>query len=331
MGYRSFDEVELPVGAVTEAAPGARLDYARFASDAVLAFHRRQVDEIRPRSPGRPITHNDMGFFADLDAHALGRDLDAITWDSYPSACSRSRRCPTRSRRARADRPPRPDRLQPRPLPRRARRTGDGAPYRPFWVMEQQPGQVNWARPTRCRRRARCGCGPTRRSPTARRSSSYFRWRAAQGAQEHMHAGLLRHDRSPDQGLAEAAAAAGDLAATAGARPPPRPRGAPVPLRRPLARPGRSRTPKGGATGRCGPSPTWRCAPSGSTSTSCRPTATSRPTPWWWRPRTIADDALVASLRRALDAGATVVLGPRSGAYRPTVRARAGARPARPN
>jgi beta-galactosidase len=84
MSYRSFDEVELPVGAVTEAAPGARLDYARFASDAVLAFHRRQVDEIRPRSPGRPITHNDMGFFADLDAHALGRDLDAITWDSYP-------------------------------------------------------------------------------------------------------------------------------------------------------------------------------------------------------------------------------------------------------
>jgi beta-galactosidase len=70
-----FDEIELPIAAVTNANPSAILDYYRFASAAAVAFHKVQVDEIRPRSPGRPITHNAMIFFADLDSHALGREL----------------------------------------------------------------------------------------------------------------------------------------------------------------------------------------------------------------------------------------------------------------
>lgn len=73
---------------------------------------------------------------------------------------------------------------------------------RGFWVMEQQPGPVNWAnnnpRPAPGMIRfwtleafahgADCVC--------------YFRWRQAPFAQEQMHAGLLRPDNSkPKPGL----------------------------------------------------------------------------------------------------------------------------------
>ena len=213
MGYRSFDEVELPVGAVTEAAPGARLDYARFASEAVVAFHRRQVDEIRPRSPGRPITHNDMGFFGDVDAHALGRELDAITWDNYPLGMLEESPLPDEVKRAYA-RTGHPDLVAfNHDVYRGALAPEAGAPYRPFWVMEQQPGQVNWARTNPLPAPGAVRLWTHQAIAHGAEVVSYFRWRAAQGAQEHMHAGLLRHDRTPDQGLAEAEAAARDLAA----------------------------------------------------------------------------------------------------------------------
>jgi len=317
MRYRSFDEVELPVGAVTEAAPGARLDYARFASEAVVAFHRRQVDEIRPRSPGRPITHNDMGFFPDLDAHALGHDLDAITWDSYPLGMLEESPLPAEVKRRYA-RTGHPDLVAfNHDLYRGALAPAAGAPYRPFWVMEQQPGQVNWAPTNPLPAPGAVRLWTHQAIAHGAEVVSFFRWRAAQGAQEHMHAGLLRHDRAPDRASFEAEAAARDLAAQP--EPPARRRGhvalvldfedlwvaqiqphaagwrewlvwvevygalRALALDVDILPPDRDLTPYALVV-----------APSA----------------------TIADDALVASLGRALDAGARVVLGPRSGAYR---------------
>ena len=84
MEYRSFTEIDPPHLTVTEANPAHWLDYRRFASDEVASFNREQVEIIREHSPGRDITHNFMGYFTEFDHHAVGRDLDVATWDSYP-------------------------------------------------------------------------------------------------------------------------------------------------------------------------------------------------------------------------------------------------------
>lgn len=47
MEFRSFDEIDLPVGTVTEAHPTHRLDYRRFASDEVVRYNRMQTEIIR--------------------------------------------------------------------------------------------------------------------------------------------------------------------------------------------------------------------------------------------------------------------------------------------
>jgi beta-galactosidase len=211
LGLDRFEEVELPVGTVTNANPSARLDYFRFASDATLEFHRLQVAEIRPRSPGRPITHNAMIFFADLDAHALARDLDIITWDSYPLGMLEQSPLADESKAYYA-RTGHPDLIAfNHDLYRGAVAPAADSPYRPFWVMEQQPGQVNWAPTNPIPAPGAVRLWTHQALAHGAEVVSYFRWRAALGAGEHLHAGLLRHDRSPDHGLIEAAASAHDL------------------------------------------------------------------------------------------------------------------------
>ena len=84
MDYGSFDEVEVPAGAVTEINPAHRLDFARFSSDQVLSFDAEQCAILRDLSPGRWLSHNVMGISLDFDHFALGRHHDMLAWDSYP-------------------------------------------------------------------------------------------------------------------------------------------------------------------------------------------------------------------------------------------------------
>ncbi len=323
MRYSCFEDVELPLQTVTEAAPGARLDYARFSSELAIAYHRRQVAEIRPRSPGRPVTHNAMLFFGDLDAHALGRELDAITWDNYPLGMLEMAPLPEELK-TRFARTGHPDLIAfNHDLYRGALEPAAGEPYRPFWVMEQQPGQVNWA--------------PTNPlpSPGAVRLwthqalahgadvVSYFRWRPALGAQEHMHAGLLRHDGTPDQGLAEAERVAAELLAATTDAAPQR-RRAPVALLFSYHDlwAGEIQPHAAGWAG-WGPwlHPYLALRSLGLDVDVLPPDRDLRAYSLVIAPSlTLADEALEAALERALSAATTLLLGPRSGAYRNDMR-----------
>lgn len=320
MSVDRFDEVELPVGAVTHANPSAILDYYRFASAAAVEFHKLQVDEIRPRSPGRPITHNAMIFFADLDSHALGRELDIITWDSYPLGMLEQSPLPEEVKN-RYLRTGHPDLIAfNHDLYRGALEPAAGEPYQPFWVMEQQPGQVNWAPSNPLPAPGAVRLWSHQAIAHGADVVSYFRWRAAVGAGEHLHAGLLQHDRSPDQGLAEAAATASDLQSAA----PTIRRRAPVALLLRYEDLWIAEIEPHAAHWR--PWSVWVEAYSALRSLGLDvdilpPDRDLTPYRWVVAPSSsIADEALAERLQAAAEAGATVVLGPRSGAYRPDMR-----------
>jgi beta-galactosidase len=205
MEYRSFAEIDAPVATVTEANPAHRLDYQRFASDEVVRFNRMQCEILRARSPGRAIAHNFMLFFTEFDHYRVAADLDVAAWDSYPIGALEAFW------------------FEPE-VKRRWLRTGHpdftgfhhdlyrGMSRQPFWVMEQQPGPVNWAR-----------WNPAPRPGMVRLWShevfahggdvvSYFRWRQAPFAQEQMHAGLNTPDRRLDVGGREAGQVAAEIA-----------------------------------------------------------------------------------------------------------------------
>lgn len=205
MEYRDFDEIELPNLTVTEPAPAHSLDFKRFSSEQVVSFNRLQAEIIRARSEA-PILHNYMGKVTDFDHFAVGADLDIAAWDSYPLGFLEDR--------SGAD----------PAFVRRFARQGD-ADFQAFhhdlyravgrgrmWIMEQQPGPVNWA-----------PYNPVPLSGMVRLWSweafahgaevvSYFRWRQAPMAQEQMHAGLLRPDSAEAPGLDEVCEVAKEIA-----------------------------------------------------------------------------------------------------------------------
>ena len=203
--YRSFDEVDLPSLTVTEPNPAHSLDFQRFSSDQVLAFNREQVDILRAHSPGRDITHNAMGFVTSFDHHALGRDLDVVTWDSYPLGFLEQSWFDDAVKRSYA-RQGHPD------IAAFHHDLYRGCGRGRFAVMEQQPGPVNWAARNPAPLAGMVRLWTLEAMAHGAEFLAYFRWRQAPFAQEQMHAGLLRPDRVDDVGAHEARAAARDIA-----------------------------------------------------------------------------------------------------------------------
>jgi beta-galactosidase len=194
--YRSFDEVDPPFQTVTEANPSHRLDYRRFSSDQVVRFNRQQTGIIRELSPGRDILHNFMGVSTSFDHFDVSKDLDAASWDSYPLGFLEQ---------------------GPWHADVKARYLRQGHPdftafhhdlYRGvgrgrWWVMEQQPGPVNWAPWNPAPLPGMVRAWTWEAFAHGAEVVSYFRWRQAPFAQEQMHAGLHTPDNRETAGAAE--------------------------------------------------------------------------------------------------------------------------------
>ncbi|MGQ0565360.1 MAG: beta-galactosidase [Gemmobacter sp.] len=206
MDYAAFDEIDLPNLTVTEANPAHWMDFRRYSSDQVVSFNRLQADIIRRHSPA-PISHNYMGRITEFDHFGTGADLDIAAWDSYPLGFLS-------------------DRLEVTPEHKRSfARQGD-PDFQAFhhdlyravgrgrwWVMEQQPGPVNWApwNPDPLPGMARLWAWEA--FAHGAEAVCWFRWRQAPFGQEQQHAGLLRPDSVAAPAYHEAAEVARELAA----------------------------------------------------------------------------------------------------------------------
>jgi beta-galactosidase len=183
MDVNSFDEVTLPHLTVTESNPAARLDFRRFQSSQVATYDRMQCDIIRAHSPGRWVTHNMMGFFTEYDHWPLGEHLDFVSWDSYPAGFTE--RMPFSEAEH--------NRWALTAHPDIAAFNHDlyrGVGRGKFWVMEQQPGPVNWAPWNPVPKPGMVRLWTWEALAHGAEVVSYFRWRQAPFAQEQMHAGL---------------------------------------------------------------------------------------------------------------------------------------------
>ena len=198
MDYDDFDQIGLPNLTVTEPNHPHQLDFKRYSSDQVVAFNRVQTDEIRKHSAA-PIIHNYMGRVTDFDHYKVGADLDIASWDSYPIGFLSDRLEGSEAFKLAFLRQGHPDNQAFHHDLYRA--VGRGR----WWVMEQQPGPVNWApwNPAPLPGMARLWAWEA--FAHGAETVTYFRWRQAPFAQEQMHAGLLRPDSEPAPALAEIA------------------------------------------------------------------------------------------------------------------------------
>ena len=213
MDYDDFDQIGLPNLTVTEPNPSHVLDFKRYSSDQVVTFNRVQTDEIRKHTDA-PIIHNYMGRITDFDHYKVGADLDIASWDSYPIGFLSDRIEGTDEFKLAFLKQGHPDNQAfHHDLYRAvgAARTGGSASNGRWWIMEQQPGPVNWApwNPAPLPGMARLWTWEA--FAHGAETVTYFRWRQAPFAQEQMHAGLLRPDSEPAPALAEVAQVAREI------------------------------------------------------------------------------------------------------------------------
>ncbi len=204
MEYDTFDQIDLPNLTVTEPNHPHQLAFRRYSSDQVVAFNKVQADELRKHTDA-PLIHNYMGRITAFDHWKVGADLDVASWDSYPIGFLSDRLEETPEYKLAFLRQGHPDMQAFHHDLYRA--VGKGR----LWVMEQQPGPVNWApyNPAPLPGMARLWAWEA--FAHGAETVCYFRWRQAPFAQEQMHAGLLRPDSAPAPALGEARQVADEI------------------------------------------------------------------------------------------------------------------------
>ena len=140
-----------------------------------------------------------MGHFVEFDHYKVSEDLDIAAWDSYPLGNLQNMQSIAR---------------EDKKLLFECYNIGDPDfqayhhdLYRGMgrlWVMEQQPGPVNWARYNPIPLPGAVRMWTWEAFAHDAEVVSYFRWRQAPYAQEQMHAGLMHCDNSPAMGSKEA-------------------------------------------------------------------------------------------------------------------------------
>ncbi|MEL7345281.1 MAG: beta-galactosidase, partial [Pseudomonadota bacterium] len=187
MDYTTIDDIDLPNLTVTEPNPAHVLAFRRYTSDAVAVFNKVQADALRAHTDA-PLSHNYMGRITDFDHFEVGADLDIATWDSYPLGFLLDRVGADAAHQAAYLRQGDPDFQAFHHDLYRA--VGRGR----WWVMEQQPGPVNWAPYNADPLPGMVRLWSLEAIAHGAEVVAYFRWRQAPFAQEQMHSGLLRPD-----------------------------------------------------------------------------------------------------------------------------------------
>ena len=198
MTFDTFDAIELPFLTVADANPSALLDYYRFASDEVISFAEIQTQILRRQSPNRFITTNFMGCFTGFNHFRIAKLLDFASWDNYPLGFTSTFPFISQNDKQRYAKTGHPDIASFNHDLYSAISNGS------FWVMEQQPGPVNWASNNPSPFPGMVRLWTWEAFAHGADTVSYFRWRRSAFAQEQMHTGLLRRDSSHDQGYDEA-------------------------------------------------------------------------------------------------------------------------------
>jgi beta-galactosidase len=186
--YDSWDEIPIPVG---EHNPGLMLDWQRFVTFAWAGYQQNQIDAIRAHAEARQfITGNLMGYgFAAFDQYAIARPLTFVAWDDYVGT----------------------GHLDP-DTNGISHDTMRGLKRENFWVIETQPGSVNWSNLNNSLDKGEVRAMAWHGIGHGADEVSYWQWRSARNGQEEIHGTLVGPDGQPEPLLEEVAQTAKEFA-----------------------------------------------------------------------------------------------------------------------
>jgi beta-galactosidase len=185
--YDAWSEIPIPSGGHN---PGLMLEWKRFVTESWKSYQLNQVDVIRQNADARQfITGNLMGFFDGFDHYPITEALSFASWDDYVGTGHVD---PAYNGLA-------------HDLTRGFKRTN-------FWVMETQPGAVNWSPLNNFLNRGEARARAWQAVGHGADDVNYWQWRSALNGQEEIHGVLVGPDGTPVPFYEEAAQTAREFA-----------------------------------------------------------------------------------------------------------------------
>lgn len=178
--YGTFDDVLPPVLAPTYPNPSQQLDFARFSSDAGLAYHRELRAALAEVAPQVPATTNFMCSTGTkwLDYASWAPHVDVVANDHYTIAAL-------------------PDRQVE--LAFSADLTRGVAGSQPWMLMEHSTSAVNWQPINRAKAPGEMVRNSLAHVARGADAVMFFQWRASQAGAEKFHSGMVPHAGTDSQ------------------------------------------------------------------------------------------------------------------------------------
>lgn len=160
---------------VDKSIHGLMLDWNRFITDQTIDFFKDECKPLRQFTPEIPVTTNFMGFSTTLDYWKFAREVDVISWDSYP---------------AYHDRPG--DWLNAVSVSL-AHNLNRSFKQKPYIQMECTPSVQNWKKVNKLKRPGLHTVEALQCIAHGADTVQYFQWRKGRGGCEKFHGAVVDH------------------------------------------------------------------------------------------------------------------------------------------
>ncbi|MBZ0056917.1 MULTISPECIES: beta-galactosidase [unclassified Leclercia] len=174
--YSAWSQIHSPGPKGEQSVHALNIDWRRFVSEQVALFCRHEIQAVKAYNPRLPATTNFHGDFYDYDYWRLAREVDFISWDSYPQW-------------------------------HKTRDQQDIAAYTaftfdlmrslksglPFLLMESTPGTTNWQPISKLKKPGMHLLSAMQAVAHGSDSVQYFQWRKSRGSVEKLHGAVVDH------------------------------------------------------------------------------------------------------------------------------------------
>lgn len=177
--YTSWEQVHSPSRIGETSVHGLDLDWKRFVTHQTIDFMREEISAVKSVNPEIPVTTNFMGLYVyGLDYYKMGRELDVISWDSYPEwHLPEANEIMARNESLSHD------------MMRSVKQ-------RPFLLMECTPSTTNWRQISKLKKPGMHKLSAVNAIAHGAESIQYFQLRQSRGSAEKFHSAVISHTSS---------------------------------------------------------------------------------------------------------------------------------------
>jgi len=174
--YTDWSQIESPAPHGESCTHGLALDWKRFVTYQTIDFFKDESAPLREITPDIPITTNFMGTYRGLNYWKFAKEVDMVSWDSYPHWHHEKEDWKMASDVA---------------FVHDINRCLKGG--KPFMLMESTPSMTNWQPVAKLKRPGMHLLSSLQAVAHGSDTVQYFQWRKSRGGREKFHGAVVDH------------------------------------------------------------------------------------------------------------------------------------------